>query len=674
MASINTNISAISQKNMSDQISKSEQAIERLSSGKRINNAADDAAGSAIASKMEAQVRSLGVAIRNGHDAISMTQTAEGALGEMENILQRIRELAVQAGNSTLSATDRNAIQEEVDALTDEINSIADATNFNGVKLLDGSSTNLNFQVGVDASDSLSVNLESSRASDLGLSGKLGANVFTSGRVTLGTANSVDVDAIKINGQDFLAAAVTGTTASTLTAAKVIAAQINENTSVHGAVADAFNVVEGGAVGPDFKMTSVFTITSGGTQEEIAIQSSFDDLIDAINLDVADITASKGANNQLILSNTTGNQIKLEGESHQVGIKAGTYEGMYTLKNLDGTAVKIELGNAANGYVQETDATAAHLNLFGLNEVSEGRTKGTMVDTNTLALTDDIRINGVQVGATVLDTAQAKAAAINAVSDQSGVTAKATTIVDLTLDFNIAATATSFLLNGVAVNLANDDSVAAVVTRINNQANGPYTGIVASATDKGLLRLTNDAGGDIKIKLASVPTFVTAIKDGDGATISVPSAGDTATIRGNITLTSDDGGVIKLTDSSLTNAGLAKLGLEGQSEVQSTGSGSVNVSSQSGAVAALSSIDAAIDKVSGFRASFGAVENRIDAKINNLTTLQVNTQAAQSRIEDADFAAETTNMTKSQILSQAATSMLAQANASKQNLLALLQG
>ena len=103
-------------------------------------------------------------------------------------------------------------------------------------------------------------------------------------------------------------------------------------------------------------------------------------------------------------------------------------------------------------------------------------------------------------------------------------------------------------------------------------------------------------------------------------------------------------------------------------------SAGVNVSSLSGATQALSNIDDAIEKVSSFRASFGAVENRIDAKINNLTTLKVNTQAAQSRIEDADFAAETTNMTKAQILSQAATSMLAQANASKQNLLALLQG
>ena len=124
----------------------------------------------------------------------------------------------------------------------------------------------------------------------------------------------------------------------------------------------------------------------------------------------------------------------------------------------------------------------------------------------------------------------------------------------------------------------------------------------------------------------------------------------------------------------MDNAGLAKLGLEGQSAVGTAGVGGINVSTLIGATSSLATIDSAIDKVSGFRASFGAVENRINAKINNLTTLKINTQAAQSRIEDADFAAETTNMTKAQILSQAATSMLAQANASKQNLLALLQG
>ena len=192
--------------------------------------------------------------------------------------------------------------------------------------------------------------------------------------------------------------------------------------------------------------------------------------------------------------------------------------------------------------------------------------------------------------------------------------------------------------------------------------------------DKGLLRLEEVNGGDIKLTLAAVSTFVTAITDGTNATTSNPGNAGSATIRGTISLTSEDGSVIKLTDGTIGNTGLAKLGLEGQSEEQGAGSGGVNVSSLGGATAALENIDSAIEKVSSFRASFGAVENRIDAKINNLTTLKVNTQAAQSRIEDADFAAETTNMIKAQILSQAATSMLAQANASKQDLLSLLQG
>jgi flagellin len=671
MASINSNIGALSaQKSMTDQIAKSDQAIERLSTGLRINNAADDAAGSAISSKMEAQVRSLGVAIRNGHDAISMTQTAEGALGEMENILQRVRELAVQAGNSTLSSSDRTAIQEEVTALTSEINSIASSTNFNGVKLLDGTNTSVDFQVGVDATDALTVALESSSASDLGLSSSNGASVYTSGRVTLGTHNSVDVDSIKLNGQDFMSTAVTATTASTLTAAAVIAAQINENTGVHGAVATAFNRVEGGQMGDTFSMAATITITSGGTGEVIAIQSSLDNLIAAINQGVADVTASRDGN-AIVLSNTTGNQIQVG--VNDVGITAGTYEGMYTLENVDGSATKVELGNLANGYVQEADATVTHLNLFGLNQTSgEGKVKSSAVSDDLIALTDDIRINDVKVGATKLNSAEAKAVAINAISAESGVTANAETELFLDFNFGVSQTNTSFALNGLLVQVADLNSVEDMATEINTQANGEW-GVVASATAEGLLRLYDSSGGNITITMTAVTTFVTSATDSDNVATTVAGA---TTHYGQINLTSVDGGAIKLSDVSTDGHGdgLLKLGLDEQSAFVESGTGGVNVTTLSGATAALTNIDAAIDKLSGFRASFGAVENRIDAKINNMTTLKVNTQAAQSRIEDADFAAETTNMTKAQILTQAATSMLAQANSSKQNLLALLQG
>ena len=184
MTSINTNVSAlIANKNMQEQTAKMGDAMERLSSGLRINSAADDAAGSAIASKMESQVRSLGVAIRNSYDAISMTQTAEGALGEMENILQRVRELSVQAGNSTLSTVDRSMIQSEVDALLTEVDSISKNTNFNGVNLLDGAKSSVSFQIGINASDSLAVKLESSDTVALGLNGSKGVSTLTSERV-----------------------------------------------------------------------------------------------------------------------------------------------------------------------------------------------------------------------------------------------------------------------------------------------------------------------------------------------------------------------------------------------------------------------------------------------------------------------------------------------------------
>ena len=614
---------------------------------------------------MEAKVRSLAVAIRNGHDAISMTQTAEGALGEMENILQRVRELAVQAGNSTLSTSDRTAIQEEVSALTSEMNSVASTTNFNGVKLLDGTNASVNFQLGPNATDQLNVALESSKAADLGLMGSSGANVFTSSRIesALNDASAIAVDAIKINGQN---AVVTqsATLNSTSNAAALLAAAINTNTIGHGAVATAYNRVVGSEMGANFDMTATFTVNA----ITIGVQSSMQAVVDAINQNVQDVTAELGNNNSLILFNDTGIAIDVAGTSTGVGLATDDYEGFYKLENVDGSDVTVELGNLANGYVQAATATPANLQMYGLNETTgAGNLKGTSVSTAILATTDQIKINGASVGATFLDSAQAKADAINLVSEESGVTATASTTLFLNLDFGLTPTDASFEVNGTAIAVSGSDDVAEVATAIN----AADVGVYATATSAGLMKLFDAGGRNITIDMSSVTGFVTGGFDANNLAIASAAA---MVGRGNIELTAVDGGHIQLEDGTLTNTGLAKLGLEATSEMETAGSGGVNVSTLAGATSSLENIDAAIDKLSGFRASFGAVENRIDAKINNLTTLKVNTQAAQSRIEDADFAAETTNMTKAQILSQAATSMLAQANSSKQNLLALLQG
>ena len=206
MSSINTNLSALTaQNNLREQAKEMDQAMGRLSSGLRINSAADDAAGSAIASKMEAQVRSLDVAIRNANDAISLTQTAEGALSEVENIIQRMRELSVQAGNSTLNQSDRDQIQLEMNQLASEIDAISKKTHFNNVKLLNGSREDVTMQIGTSATDTLDINLENTSVSSLGIgsSDAVTTGTFITDRViTLVDVTKTDV---KLNGEDIFA-------------------------------------------------------------------------------------------------------------------------------------------------------------------------------------------------------------------------------------------------------------------------------------------------------------------------------------------------------------------------------------------------------------------------------------------------------------------------------------
>ena len=224
----------------------------------------------------------------------------------------------------------------------------------------------------------------------------------------------------------------------------------------------------------------------------------------------------------------------------------------------------------------------------------------------------------------------------------------------------------------MAVDINDQNDTASIVTEINSTALLGGS-LVASSDASGVLILTDVNGGTITVaEDAQHTSFFTAGEDQHGT--AVTEASNVYTARGTITLTHQTGGLIKLEDGTTTPGdGLAKLGLQGASiEEEVTGTG-VNVGSASSSASALTAVDAAINKVGDFRASFGAYENRFEKAINNLTTYKVNLEAAKGRIEDADFAAETASLTKSQILNQAATSMLAQANASKQNLLALLQ-
>ena len=684
MTNINTNIGALVALQSLEATDKAmSKAMARLSSGLKINNAADDAAGSALATKMESTVRSLEVAIRNSEDAISMTQTAEGALGQVENILQRVRELAVQAGNSTLSSNDREMIQNEVDQLITKIDSIASSTDFNGVQLLDGSESTVSFQIGTQAADELVVNLNKADSTTLGLGGSKGVRTITTNRVAKTNYTSgLAKEDIKINGENMLSADFDTNLSAASDAAGQMATAINLNTGVHGAVADAFNIVTSKAKG-EFKMTTRFLVNSA----TINIASSYSELVANINEAASGINAKLNSDNTITLANDDGDDIVLAALSSgagitDVGFTADTYAGFIGISNLDGSDVQIEAGSVKNGYGDtNTVATGNHTDLetWGFMEVVNNKIETGIVSTTALTVAHDIKINDVDIGPSDYDTAASKAIAINKLTDQHGVTADART--ELTIAANFTSTAfapgaTDIALNGTVIDFSAEHTLALVVAKFNDTQVGD---VVAKANADGTLTLSSESGVNIKLMDKGSGTQTNAMfstaTDIHGESISASDASgtgaaDTFLAFGNLTLSSADGSPIKI---SGTAADLDHLGLKAQSqEIKVTGSG-VSVDNLTNAQNALAKIDDALETVSLYRSSFGAVENRIDASMNNLTTLKLNMQATRSRIEDGDFAQETSNMTKNQILNQAATSMLAQANASKQNLLALLQ-
>ena len=681
MVVVNTNISALrSSEAMRQTESAMGDAMERLSTGSRINSASDDAAGSAIASKMEAQTRSLAVAVRNANDAISLTQTAEGALGEVEDILQRIRELAVQSGNSTLNASDRVQLQAEADALTAEIDAIASQTNFNSVSLFDGTNTSVSMQVGINARDTLSIALQKTDVASLGIGSSNTTRAITSERVT--AFADTEADQIKINGENFASGDLTAATVplnginvdtsalASPTAAQdagytaaALAAAINTNSGTHGAVATAFNTV----VGTSSSYTAASVTLNGVT---IASQATKAEFVSAVNQSTAGVTATLSDAGVITLSNENGADINVGGGMTGMGFATDIYGGFITLANSDGSDVVIEAGSTENGYGDSADGTVAIVNRLGFNPISGTSVTSASVTSTDLTAVMGVKINGVAIGDSADSSALAKAAAINAAG--AGVTATASTQVRVTVDITgtIANSATASI-NGITTNIAAATNIEDVVSTVNTALSGNVD-IIASSNDDGELVLTSASGLNIAIDDGTATDVFTAATMADGTSLTVTNGATTA--YGVLTLTSDSGGVIKIEDGEVdTHTGLATLGLQAQSEKASETTSGLSMSTVAAASSALTAIDTAIETVSTFRAGFGATENRLDKAINNLTTYKVNLEAAKGRIEDADFASETAALTKSQILNQAATSMLAQANASKQNLLALLQ-
>ncbi len=270
---INTNIMSLNaQRNLNKSQTSLATSIQRLSSGLRINSAKDDAAGLAISERMTAQIRGLNQAIRNANDGVSLAQTAEGALAESSNSLQRIRELALQSANSTNSASDRAALQAEVNQLKQEIDRVASTTEFNGLKLLDGTFTAQSFQVGANANQTINVTIAGASGSDLANHTLTAASID----VDQGTGSTTDPasalpGANTIAGQTVTVSGTLGSDTYTVAAgasAFTIAAGINNISSSTGVTADATSTATLGSLSADGTVT--LTLGSGGSTATIS--------------------------------------------------------------------------------------------------------------------------------------------------------------------------------------------------------------------------------------------------------------------------------------------------------------------------------------------------------------------------------------------------------------------
>ena len=496
---INTNVASLNaQRSLNSSQADANTALQRLSSGLRINSAKDDAAGLAISNRLTSQINGINQAIRNAGDGISVSQIPEGALSETGNLLQRMRELSIQSANASNSTADRAALQVEVAQLQSEMDRIANTTSFGDKKLLNGSFTSQTFQVGAQAGETIDLSISNARSS------ALGQNYSVTGMF------------------DALQRAATGTDAET---ANTIAAQ-----------------------------TLTFSVGSETSTVAVAKDSSAKAIATNISSSVGGLTASA-----------------------------------------------------------KTTATAK----FANDTTADAATKFTI---NGATLTIDMSAK---------NTATLKATALKDAINANAILSSSLTVTSST--------------DTVTMVDADGDNISMLGATGNTQTN---TDVVFDSGGDGTVDLTEEAGsiaavaiGKLTLTGASDTTYsVSSDTDSLVADSSDSGSPDTGTVAANTTRISD-----------------------------------VDISTVAGANTALSLIDSALTTLNTQRATLGAVQNRFESTIANLQNVSENSTAARSRIQDADFAQETANLARAQILQQAGISVLAQANAQPQNVLALLQ-
>ena len=402
---INTNIASLqAQRALNGSQGDVSTALQRLSTGLRINTAKDDAAGLAISERFTSQINGLNQAVRNSNDALSLTTTAEGAMGEVTDLLQRVRELAVQSANSTNSASDRTALQAEVNQLLTEVDRISATTTFNGVKLLDGSFTSKSFQVGSEAGETIAVTLSGASKSDLGVN-RLFGNTTDAGLGSSSVKQSSVAGTAVANGVASQTLTITGAVGTSTVSvsggdsAATIASDINGIESSTGVSAKATSQATLGSLSADGTVTFTLDDGAGNTASISAAVTRTDltNLKDAINAKTSSngitatvsggtltMTQADGRDIRVIdFSHTTGSAtISLAGVDETGGTKdattltdgaatdTGTVTGFVTLTSNNAFSAKSSIADTAGSIFEAAAATATTSTESNLTTVS----------------------------------------------------------------------------------------------------------------------------------------------------------------------------------------------------------------------------------------------------------------------------------------------------------------
>ncbi|MPB71077.1 flagellin A [Campylobacter coli] len=570
---INTNVAALNAKANADLNSKSlDASLSRLSSGLRINSAADDASGMAIADSLRSQANTLGQAISNGNDALGILQTADKAMDEQLKILDTIKTKATQAAQDGQSLKTRTMLQADINRLMEELDNIANTTSFNGKQLLSGNFINQEFQIGASSNQTVKATIGATQSSKIGLTRfETGGRISSSGEVQFTLKNYNGIDDFKFQKVVISTSVGTGLGA--------LADEINKNADKTGVRATftvetrGISAVREGSTSDDFAINGV-TIGKVDYKDGDANGA----LVSAINSvkDTTGVEASIDENGKLLLTSREGRGIKIDGNiGGGAFINANMKEnyGRLSLVKNDGKDILISGTNLSS-------AGFGANNFISQASVSLRESKG-QLDAN---IADAMGFGSVNKGVML-----AGASSVSAYMSASG----------------------SGFSAGSGYSVGSGKNYSTVLTTTN-----PITISAASQLSK-VYNVSAGSGfssGSTLSQFATMKTTAFGVKD--------------------------------------ETAGVTTL---------------------KGAMAVMDIAETAITNLDQIRADIGSVQNQVTSTINNITVTQVNVKAAESQIRDVDFAAESANYSKANILAQSGSYAMAQANSVQQNVLRLLQ-